>query len=467
MAKPKRSTRGNLTVLPSGNIRVRVYAGIDPLTGKRRYLTETHSPDEAEIALTRLQNQVDEKRHPRSKVTVGQVIEQWLEVAEHETSTRERIEDLVRLYIAPTFGDMEAGKLDAELLERFYARLRKCKDLCNGRSRKDHKCRPLAANTVRKIHFIFRPALDKAVRWRYLGVNEAAFAEPPAFESGEPDPPSAGEVARLLNEASSDPQWCLLLWMTMITGSRRGEMCGLRWTHLDLDRGIAWVKSSVSQTREGLRDKDTKSGKGRRVSLDDYTVGLLRAHREWVLGNCAQLGIELAADGYVFSNAPDGSTSLLPRSVSQRYRRLAQRLKLQSTRLHSLRHYNATELITAGVDLRTVAGRLGHGNGATTLRVYAAWVAAADKQAATTIADVTPRPDPTKREPRSPYEKIAAELRAQINSGQLAPGMELPTAAELSILHHVSVGTASRAVALLKTEGLVAASRGRRAVVNR
>jgi integrase len=48
------------------------------------------------------------------------------------------------------------------------------------------------------------------------------------------------------------------------------------------------------------------------------------------------------------------------------------------THLHALRHYSATELLAGGVDLRTVAGRLGHGGGgATTLKVYAAWVGVA------------------------------------------------------------------------------------------
>jgi integrase len=56
------------------------------------------------------------------------------------------------------------------------------------------------------------------------------------------------------------------------------------------------------------------------------------------------------------------------------------RLDIDTT-LHKLRHYNATELIAADVDLRTIAGRLGHGGGGTTtLRVYAAWVAEAVRQ---------------------------------------------------------------------------------------
>lgn len=151
--------------------------------------------------------------------------------------------------------------------------------------------------------------------------------------------------------------------------------------------------------------------------------------------------------------------------MTQRYRRLAQRLQLRSTRLHALRHYSATELI-AGVDLRTVAGRLGHGSGgATTLRIYAAWVDEADHRAADMIASIVPRPDPTKREPRSPYEKIAAELRKAIATGELQHGDQLPTVPELAATHDVSVGTAHRAIDLLRSEGAVNVSRGRRARV--
>lgn len=455
------------TSSPSGNFRVRVYAGTDPLTGKPRYLQETHGTEnEAEKARTRLQNQVDEQRHPRSNVTVTQLIEHWMEVAGHADSTRERNEDLIRLYITPTFGSMSASKLDAETLERFYARLLQCSELCTGRSRKSHTCVPLANNTVRKIHFLFRSALDRAVRWRYLSVNEAEIAQPPQFEATEPDPPSPEEAASLLNEASRDPQWCLLLWMSMITGSRRGELCSLKWSHLDLERRVAWMQKSRSDTKAGAKDKSTKSNRSRRVAVDEYTTELLTSHREWMRGNCEQLGTRMAAEAYVFSDAPDGSTPLKPSSVTQRYRRLATRLSLRSTRLHALRHYSATELIASGVDLRTVAERLGHGNGATTLRIYSAWVSQADERAASVISDIVPRPDPTKRKPRGPYEEIAASIRNSIHDGTLVPGSELPTVAELAVTHDVATGTAQRALALLRTEGLIEVSRGKRATVS-
>jgi NUDIX domain/Bacterial regulatory proteins, gntR family len=76
---------------------------------------------------------------------------------------------------------------------------------------------------------------------------------------------------------------------------------------------------------------------------------------------------------------------------------------LRSTRIHALRHYSATELLSVGVDLRTVTGRPGHASGsATTLRFYAAWVEKVDRAAAGTIAELIPRPDPTRCTPCNP-----------------------------------------------------------------
>jgi integrase len=293
------------------------------------------------------------------------------------------------------------------------------------------------------------------------------MAVAPAPRRTEPDRPSADEAARLLNEAWIDPEWGLLLWLTMLTGPRRGEISALRWRHIDFDRGLLWIERSNAQPKAGVTEKATKTGQRRKISLDEHTVGLLAAHRELWRQRLDELGQPLSVDAFVFSTSPDGSLPYTPRAISQRYRKLALKLKLRSTRLHSLRHYSATELVAAGVDIRTVAGRLGHGSGgATTLKVYAAWVDEADRRAATTMAGVLPQPAPPPPMPRGPYEIVAEALREQIRSGQLKPGDHLPTIAELAVANNVAVGTAHRALTLLRNENLVEVARGRRAIVD-
>jgi len=240
------------------------------------------------------------------------------------------------------------------------------------------------------------------------------------------------------------------------------------------------VRTSIGQRGARTWEKDTKTHQQRRITIDVQTIGLLKAYRQ----QCAEragLGSEMPGDARVFSLLPDGSTWIKPDTVSQRYERMCTRLGWDM-HIHQLRHYSATELIAAGVDVRTVAGRLGHGGGgATTLKVYSAFVAEADQRAAGSLAGRMPElpikligtgalsllePQPSAaEEPSSPYRRIAADLRGAITSGVIRPGEQLPTVDGLAARYAVSHGTAQRAIAVLSADGLVAVSRGRRATV--
>ncbi len=128
------------------------------------------------------------------------------------------------------------------------------------------------------------------------------------------------------------------------------------------------------------------------VNLDPDTIAILTAHKQLAARQCAQLGTTLDDDSFLFSYAPDHRRHCDPDAITHRYAKMTANLGID-THLHALRHYSATELIAAGVDVRTVAGRLGRGGGgATTLRVYAVWLAATDKQAAGLLASRLPKP---------------------------------------------------------------------------
>ncbi len=227
------------------------------------------------------------------------------------------------------------------------------------------------------------------------------------------------------------------------------------------------VERASDETDDGsIEEKGTKTGQKRRIGLDDYTVELLRDYRARCASQCRSLGLELDRSAFLFSTRLTSPCRSGLTPSSQRYRRLAVRNNLRSTRLHSLRHYSATELLNAGVDLRTVAGRLGHGSGGgTTLRFYSAWVDRVDRTAAAALAASIPRPDPTLRAARSPYEIVAADLRRAIENNEYPAGSELPTAVELAAKYKVAVGTVSRALGLLRKSGIVEVRRGQRAKI--
>jgi hypothetical protein len=140
---------------------------------------------------------------PQSALTVRQAIEHWLEVARLEDTTRDRSDDLIRIYIGPTLGSMRAAKLDAQMLERWYARLQRCRSACDGRHRAGHVCQPLSSSTVRKIHFILNAALGRAARWSQITVNPAQLAQAPVPAATEP--PYSTPRASSTSPAAAEP----------------------------------------------------------------------------------------------------------------------------------------------------------------------------------------------------------------------------------------------------------------------
>lgn len=478
-----RRRKGSIQTLPSGALRVSVYAGIDPVTKRRHYLKETipaatpKIQDAADKVLRRLQVQVDERRQPRTNTTVKELVTRHLELARLEPTTERGYRGHYRNHILPLIGDVKVGAIDADVLDSFYAELQRCRLHCDRRpfiehrttrphdcdSRcHNHECQPLSASSVRQIHFILSGAFKRAVRWQWVATNPIKTGEPPAAPRPNPQPPTAAQAARIVEDAFRDPGWGALVWLAMTSGARRGELCALRWSRIDLDLGTVVIDSSVAQMAGKSWIKSTKTHQQRRITLDSATVDILRELRVDAEARAASIGTKLTPDAFVFSQVPDGSDYRIPDSVSQRYSKAAARLGIE-THLHQLRHYSATELISAGVDIRTVAGRLGHsGGGTTTLRVYTAFISEADQRASEALKRRLPtRPqqqtaaERALQDPRAPYERIATAIRQDIANGKQAAGAELPGTHELIREYGASANTIRRAVKLLADWGVV------------
>jgi integrase len=245
----------------------------------------------------------------------------------------------------------------------------------------------MSPSTVRQIHAVISGALNSAVRWDWIPSNPASVAKKPRQAKPQPKPPTADQAARIVAAAwEQDDDWGMLVWLAMMTGARRGELLALRWTDIHWEARILEIRRSFTLRTGQAIEKDTKTHQMRRVALDETTLILLKEHLQRVQDRFSLIDGTLADDAFVFSYEADHSRPCNPDSVGHRYVKMCAGLGID-THLHALRHYSATEMISSGIDVRTVAGRLGHGGGGvTTLRVYAAWVAESDKRAAELLA---------------------------------------------------------------------------------
>jgi integrase len=404
--------------------------------------------------------------------TVNELLDRHLALLHCGEHTRESYEYTAARHIRPLLGHLSLLAVTPEQLDGLYAEVLRCREHCSLCPKPGHTCRPLRPSTVRKIHYLLSSAFRRAVRWGWTDRNPTTETTAPPPSHPEPLPPTPAEATRIMAEAWKDLDLGPLVWVAMATGARRGELCALRWRHIDTTHGVMVIRSAIAQARRRVWEKDTKVHQRRHIALDPVTSTILDTYRQERHKRAAAVGATLSDDGFVFTPQADAGKCWSPQGLSSRYRRLVGRLGIR-TSLHKLRHYSATELIRAGVDVRTVAGRLGHSGAGTTLTYYAAWVREADQRACRILMRRLPFPTPPLGEmassrptrPPSPYQVIATELRTAILNGTLPAGATLPTVKQLSARHQVAASTAHRAIAVLAAENLVTVSRGHRAII--
>ena len=364
---------------------LRAYAGRDPVSGRPIYRTRTYrgGKRDAEDALATFVQEVAGGACTTRDATVGTLIQQWFEFAKADLSpaTVRGYETCIRCYLEPALGDIPLDHLRVDQIDRLYAQLRTSGNKLG---------RPLATATIRQVHAVLRRALQQGVKWGWIRSNPAVLASPPRVRNRPIEAPDPTVVTRLIRKAGDEnPDMAAFLQLAATTGARRGELCGLHWDTVDLEQGTVTIaRSVVSDSRGAFVEKDTKTHSVRRIALDPTSVAALRDHKVRAEKRATACGTIVREDSYVFSRAVDGSKPWSPNDVTAEFAALRNRLGLERVRLHDLRHFAATRLLAAGIPVRTVSGRLGHANAATTLGVYAHFLEESDREAANTIDEI-------------------------------------------------------------------------------
>lgn len=345
----------------------------DPGTGKRRFMSKAGfaSAREARRALATAVAQADEGRLvARNGTTVAEWLDQWLERAALDLKpTTIAGYRRAALKINASFGRSRLQDLTPLLVEQLYLKMLRA---------------GLSPKTVRHTHSFLRHALQDAERLGLIVRNPAAVAKAPRVHRKEQQTWAPEQLSAFLNSTVAERYHAIFVVLAT-TGMRRGEVVGLRWSNLDLDRGVLSVIHTFTTVNGAMLESTVKTSKSRRqVSLDAVTVLVLRAHRAKQNAERLALGPAWVDHDLVFCE-PDGSP-LHPDKLTVRFRQLVRASTLPVIRLHDLRHTHATLALRAGVHPKVVSERLGHATTGITLDIYSHVAPELDHQAAEKVA---------------------------------------------------------------------------------
>lgn len=323
-----------------------------------------------------------------NRLTLGEFLcDQWLPILRdrNKATTRNSYERMVKGYIVPRIGGMRVQDVTASHLTTFYAELRERGGTQMSPQRRGEP-KPLSAKTVRNVHAVLSKAFNDAIDFGLLQANPAARAKPPRQRaaSTKVDAWTAEELRRFLDLVAGDRLYAC--WhLAAYTGMRRGELLGLRWEDLDVDRARLAVRQTIVLEYTTPIIETPKSHEARVINLDEDTVGVLIKHREAQEAEAEAWGLGYAETGLVFTR--ENGELINPDRLSQIFDRLVRLSKIRRIKFHGLRHTHATLLLAAGVPVKVVSERLGHADPAFTMRVYQHVTTAMQEEAARRFAD--------------------------------------------------------------------------------
>ena len=368
--------QGSVRQRSIGSFELRVFAGVDPQTGKRCYRSKTVRGNraEAERELAAMVDAAGRGPGVAARTTVGELLERWFAIAETgwAPTTIRQTRSVLDRYLHPHLGAHTVADLTTADIDDMYVRLRRAGGIGG---------KPLQPGTLARIHVVLRSSLSQAMRWGWIWDNPAERAHRIVTAPTEMCPPTPAELRSLLDfVADRDPLLHVFLLTAAVTGGRRAQLLGLRWRSIDIERArISFCRGWV-EGPDGPVLTSTKTKRAHTVNIDPASFAVLaELHRGFVALP--------SPDAYVFTD-DGGVTAWKPNRVTKAFLRHRRAAGLRHFRLHDLRHFMATEMLQASVPIVVVSRRLDHRRVSTTLDKYAHAVPGADADASATLSNL-------------------------------------------------------------------------------
>jgi integrase len=343
-----------------------------------------HSFDEVRDKLDRLRgNSANGVAVPDRSATVGEYLEHWLaRIKEDKRATTWRgYESAVRLHIIPVLGTKRLEKLTgADVRQLVAVSRRKCLCCVNAYDKhrpEEKKCcsvgkccrRHPSTRQIQYIHAVLRNALSSAMRDELVTRNVAKLVQIPSPRYKVGKGLKVAAVKRILR-AAKDHRLYGLYVVAATLGLRRGELLGLRWEDLDLERGTLTVAQTVQRVAGELLVDETKSeASDATVPLPKVTRRVLLEHLEAQEKERVDAGEIWHDHGLVFPTSV--GTPMEPRSLNRHFDRIRAKAGLPGVRLHDFRHTVVSLLLELGTPPHVVMAIARHADIDVTMSIYA------------------------------------------------------------------------------------------------
>lgn len=281
------------------------------------------------------------------KLTIKELFMEWLSAVKLKVkeSTYANYRMKADKYILPQFGDMRYDNLTAQMLHNFIE-----KKLKTG----------LSAKYVSDIIIVFK-SMAKYISRVYGFRNPIVDVVLPKTEKKEMKLFSDIEQKKLSEHLlKSVDNMSIGILLSLYTGLRIGEICGLKWSDIDFKKSILTVRRTVQRIRTGIHGTklivDTPKSRSslRAIPIPAFLMDILRNFRK-------------CDDFYILS---ESEKIIEPRTMQRRFKSILKKANLPSINYHSLRHMFATNCIQLGFDVKTLSEILGHASVETTLNRY-------------------------------------------------------------------------------------------------
>lgn len=266
--------------------------------------------------------------------------------------------------VYPALGHLRIDKITARQIQAFLNSM--ARDGANAKTGK-----PLSPKTIQHHLELISDVFGYAIKMDLISDNPCSKVTIPKGEVKEKQIYSQEEMAVLLTRMENEPlKYKAFFYLMAYTGFRRGEMLGLEWKDIDFTNNIISVHRTSNQTQSrGIYTDTTKTKRSQRtLKISAYIMEMLKALKSEQDGEALKLGDHWVDNDRLFTQ--DNGEPQHPNTTYEWLRRFCKRENLPFHGLHSFRHFAASSLISAGLDVTTVSGAMGHSNSGTTLNIY-------------------------------------------------------------------------------------------------